>query len=130
MKRRPAVKRPVQVELTRNAIADLQEIERYSLDQWGRRAADRYLSDIEAALDRIRERPDVLRLEPEFAPGLHFYRVNKHLLVCDTSPTTVIVLTVIHTSMDIPTRLHELEPQLAAEVQLLRARLNRDRGSR
>ena len=37
----------------------------------------------------------------------------------------MIVLTVIHASMDIPNRLLDLEPRLIAESQLLRARLPR-----
>ncbi len=95
------------------------EIERYSVKQWGRKTADKYLDDISAALDRLRENPEILRLEPDFAPGLFFYGVKKHFLVCDFREETVIVLTVIHTSMDVPARLVELEPRLVAESQAL-----------
>lgn len=111
------------VFLTERALSDLDGIERYSIKQWGRKVVDRYLGDIAAALDRIRDQPEILRLEPEFALGLHFYRVNKHILVCDVNQRLIIVLTVIHTSMDLPTRLQELEPQLMAEVEFLRNKL-------
>jgi toxin ParE1/3/4 len=110
--------------LTQRALSDLREIERFSIREWGRKTADRYLDDIEAALDRLRENPEILRLEPDFAPGLHFYRVKKHFLVCDCQDALIIVLTVIHTSMDLPARLLELEPRLATESQLLRAKLH------
>jgi toxin ParE1/3/4 len=113
------------VELTRRALADLLEIERYSVKQWGRKTADKYLDDISAALDRLRENPEILRLEPDFAPGLFFYGVKKHFLVCDFREETVIVLTVIHTSMDIPARLLELEPRLVAESQALLNKLHK-----
>jgi hypothetical protein len=43
--------------------------------------------------------------------------------VCDYSEHAVIVLTVIHTAMDIPDRLAELEPQLLAEAEYLHNRL-------
>jgi plasmid stabilization system protein ParE len=105
---------------------DLAEFERYSVREWGRKSADRYLDDIQSALDRLKEDPDILRLEPDLAPGLYFYRVRKHLLVCDYTGDTIIVLTVIHTSMDIPARLAELEPRLVAEVRLLRQRCHGD----
>jgi len=111
------------VVLTDLALADLREIERYSIEKWGRRTADKYLRDVELALDRLREDPGILRLEPAFAPGLYFYRVRKHLLVCDVAGKSITVLTVIHTSMDIPTRLAELEPRLVAEGQFLHEKL-------
>lgn len=114
--------------LTERALSDLDGIERYSNKQWGRKVADRYLGDIAAALDRIRAKPAILRLEPKFATGLYFYRVNKHVLACDVSDQLVIVFTVIHTSMDIPMRLQELEPRLLAEIEFLRNKLRRHNG--
>ncbi len=109
------------VHLTERGLADLREIETHSVQQWGRKVADRYLDDLQSGLDRIRENPEILRLDQEFAAGLYFYRVVKHVLVCDLHESQVIVLAVIHTSMDIPVRLRELEPRLAEEVAMLRA---------
>ncbi len=109
--------------LTRRALADLREIERYSVKEWGRKAADRYLDEIEAALNRLRENPTILQMEPEFSPGLWFYRVQKHVLACDLNKNQILVLTVLHTSMDLPARLQELEPRLMAEAAWLREKL-------
>ena len=111
------------VHLTEQALSDLNQIERHSVQEWGRKTADQYLEGISTALDRLRENSEILRLEPDFAPGLSFYRVKKHSLVCDYHGTTVIVLTIIHTSMDLPTRLAELEPRLIAEAVMLRSKL-------
>jgi len=113
------------VILTERALSDLREIETYSVREWGRKTADLYLDDLQAALDRLQEDPNVLHLEPDLSPGLYFYRVRKHFLVCDDADGVIVILTVIHTSMDIPSRLAELEPRLAAEVKLLR---NKARG--
>lgn len=113
------------VELTERALADVREIERYSVEKWGRTTANQYLDDIAAAFDRFIENPEILSLEPNFAPGLYFYRVRKHVLVCDYNEPRVVVLTILHTSMDLPARLAELEPRLIAEVQILRSKLGR-----
>ena len=43
----------------------------------------------------------------------------------ERDPKAVIVLTVIHASRDIPSRLAELQPSLLAEVELLRRKLPR-----
>ena len=113
----------VAVILTDRALSDIQELEQYSVKQWGRKTADKYIDDIAAALDRLSENPHLLRLEPDLAPGLFFYRVRKHSLVCDYRGNTVYVLTVVHTSMDLPARLVELEPRLIAEVEMLQSKL-------
>lgn len=115
---------PPTVVLTQRAQSDLREIERFSVREWGRKTADEYLDDLQSALDRLKEDPEILRLEPDLAPGLYFYRVRRHFLVCDCSSETIVVLTVIHTSMDIPARLAELEPRLAAEVAFLRRKVH------
>lgn len=79
--------------VTEWALRDIAEIEAYSIAEWGRRTAARYLEDIEAALDRIQEKPDLLRPEYGAEEGFHaelsFYRVNKHLLVCDRQPRAI-----------------------------------------
>ena len=62
-------------------------------------------------------------MEPAFAPGLYFYRVRKHLLACDVRGDSIIVLTAIHASMEIPARLAELQPRLIAEAKLLHEKL-------
>ncbi len=110
--------------LTERALRDIAKIETYSVSDWGQRIADKYIADLEAALTRIQEKPDLLRPEKELHPNLCFYRVNQHLLVCDVQPKTVFVLTVIHASRDTPSRLAEIQPTLAAEVELLHRTLD------
>ncbi len=113
--------------LTDRAVRDLAEIEAYSRAQWGKQTAVKYIGDLEAALLRLREDPSLLRPETDLHADLCFYRVNKHLLVCDVHPQAVFLLTVIHASRDIPSRLAEMQPTLAAEVELLHNRLGKRR---
>jgi toxin ParE1/3/4 len=113
----------VEVALTRRALEDLREIERYSVKEWGNKTAQKYVNGFAEALDRIEENPKILRLEPDFGCNLYFYRMQKHFLVCDFHGKRVIVLTIIHTGMDLPSRLLDLEPRLIAEARLLQARL-------
>ena len=119
MRRRPTTK----LQLTHRALQDIQAIFDYSAEHWGKQAAEKYLDAIESGLDRIKTQPRLLRPEPDFHGTLTFYRIEKHLLVCDARPASIVILTVVHASMDIPARLAELEPTLAAEVQLLHRKL-------
>jgi plasmid stabilization system protein ParE len=116
----------VRLALTRRAIEDLRQIEYRSVKEWGRKVADKYLDDVTAALDRISQSPQLLQDDRVGIPGLSFYRIRRHVLVCDYRDNSVIVLTVIHTSMDLPARLLELESRLLTEAQILRARLYGD----
>jgi plasmid stabilization system protein ParE len=122
-----ARKRRPRLLLTKRALSDLTEIEGYSITQWGKRVANRYLRDIESSLRLIAEDPGILRPLDGMPPDLQFHRVNKHWLVCDVAPRSIVVLTVIHASMDLPSRLAELVPQLAAEVALLHGQLESSR---
>jgi plasmid stabilization system protein ParE len=114
------------VYLTVQALRDLVGIEAYSAEHFGKKVADQYIAKIEAALNRIGAQPDLLREEPSFHKSLRFYRVEKHVLVCETAfQGKIILLTVLHSSMDIPSRLTELEPNLALEAELLMKQLQR-----
>ncbi|MDA7936908.1 type II toxin-antitoxin system RelE/ParE family toxin [bacterium] len=82
------------------------------------------MDKLESRINRLRDNPELLREEPPFHSSLKFYRVEKHVLVCETGAKgKIIVLTLLHGSMDIPTRLAELEPTLVTEVDLLQKRL-------
>ncbi len=110
---------PIRILLTERALQDLRNIESHSIERWGHQTAEKYMARIEAALNCIAERPELLREEPEFAESLKFYRVQKHILVCDIQSDAIYVLAVLHTSMDVPKRLAKLKPQLLLEVDLL-----------
>lgn len=115
--------RRVELLLTDRALGDLRDIERFSIENWGKRTADKYLADIELALQRVWENPDLLLQHPDVSADLRFHRVNKHWLVCDVRPDAIVVLTVIHGSMDLPNRLAVLQPTLSSEIELLHAKL-------
>lgn len=111
--------------LTDRSLNDIAAIEQYSIEQWGKKTASKYLAQIEDALSLIQENADLLRQVEVFHPILHFYTVNKHILVFDIQPSDIILLTVFHGSMDIFSRLAKLEPTLATEVELLHRKLHK-----
>jgi len=111
------------VYLTERAIRDIARIEDYSIEQFGKTTAQRYLTDLEAAIKRIGEHPGLLTQSVDFHPSFQFYRAGTHLLVCDCQSTRIGILTLLHGSMDIPQRLSELEPTLRTEIELLHRKL-------
>jgi toxin ParE1/3/4 len=105
--------------LSRRALLDLDTIEGYSVEKWGRDVADQYMTMIEQALELLREQPGLLRAKPEVSESLVFYRVRRHFLVCTLEEQNVYVLAVINGSMDLPERISELEPTLQREADIL-----------
>ena len=118
-----SAKKSPRLALTHSALAAIDDIEQFSIENWGKRVAGRYIDDLEAGLLRIQDEPDLLRPHPEFHIDFCFYRVNKHLFVCDRQADRIIVLAVIHAAQDILERLAELEPTLKREVEILHEKL-------
>ncbi len=105
--------------LTRRALDDLTDIEDYSTKRWGKRVANRYVGDIEASLARIADRSEILQDIVDMPLPLKCYRANRHLILCDARESTIVVLAVVHASMDVVSRIAELQPTLAAEAEML-----------
>ena len=113
--------------LTHRALRDIEGIKNYSIEQWGERVADDYLNAIEGALGRLRENPQLLRTSAGVSDSLCFYRVRQHFVVCSLIEDRVVVLTVKHGAMDLPSRIAELEPQLKTEAEMMHRRFKNKR---
>ncbi len=114
------------VYLTDRSLADIAGVELHSIQRFGKRVAAQYLGKLEAGIIRIAENPDLLRQEAAFHESLTFYRVEQHLFVCETGiPGKIIILSLLHASMDIPSRLAELESNLSLETEMLLKQLRR-----
>ena len=118
--KRPRVKK---IRLTDRSLNDLSAIQNFSIEQWGNRVANKYIQAIEDSLLLIQCNPDLLQHVEGFPDSLLFYRVKKHVLVFYRQDNIVVLVTVIHSSMDIPSRLAELEPMLLLEIEILLQKL-------
>jgi plasmid stabilization system protein ParE len=114
------------VHLTNRALRDIASIEAYSLEKFGKQVASQYIGKLEAGIGRISDNSAILREETIFHETLKFYRIEQHLIVCETGiEDKIIILTLLHASMDIPSRLAELEPKLPIEAEMLLKQLER-----
>ena len=114
------------VHLTHRALRDIANIESYSIEKFGEQVAEQYIGKLEAGIGRISDNAELLREESLFHDSLKFYRIEQHLLVCETGiEDKIIILTVLHATMDIPSRLAELEPKLSIEAEMLLKQLCR-----
>lgn len=109
----------VHLAISRRAARDIEEIRSFSVERWGSAVAEEYIDQIEEALKRLRDNPNLLRGKPEFSRHFHFFRVRRHFLVCSLVERNIYVMAVKHGSLDLPNRLAELEPTLLEETDLL-----------
>lgn len=114
------------VHLTHRALRDIVGIESYSVEKFGEQVAKQYIGKLEAGIGRVADNAELLREESLFHDSLKFYRIEQHLLVCETGiEGKIIILTVLHATMDIPSRLAELEPKLSIEAEMLLQQLQK-----
>ncbi|HMO18765.1 MAG TPA: type II toxin-antitoxin system RelE/ParE family toxin [Oligoflexia bacterium] len=107
------------IYLTDRALSDLLEIENYSITNWGKAVAARYILKFEKAFRLLEDNADLARPNSELGTDLLFYRVEKHLLACVKIKTGLAVLTIAHASRDLEMLLGELSPTLRLEVKAL-----------
>lgn len=117
-----------EVYLTRRALSDIEEIDIYSIENWGDRVASQYLADLYAGATRLGESPSLLEGRPETSLRLRFYRVREHVLVCDVIGDNIFVLALRAAVMDLPNRIAELEPQLVHEAELFARQIEERKG--
>lgn len=109
----------MELHLTERAMLDLIEICSYSIEQFGKKVADRYLVEIQNSLSLIQEHPGILQDKKWISEAFTFYPSQKRYLVCTIIAETITVLTVTHAQMDLIDRLTDLEPTLLEEANIL-----------
>lgn len=109
--------------LTRRALRDIDEIDRYSTERWGDKVAEQYLAVLFAAVERLGELPSLLQRNEDYSARLRFYRARDHVLVCDVVDEDIYILAIRHTKMDLPRRIAELEPLLLHEAEFFHDRI-------
>jgi plasmid stabilization system protein ParE len=86
------------------AKAELQEIRRSSVQNWGHDVAQRYLEDIQAAVKQLAHDP--LRAKPLKGP-IRILRIRSHYVIVhiDTAASRLTIARVLHVAMDIERHL-------------------------
>jgi toxin ParE1/3/4 len=95
-------------ELTPAAEADLRDIVRYTLRQWGERQARRYVCLLEAGLRTIAEGRAVSRTFSERYPQVRVTRCEHHyVFYLHPEGQKPRILAVLHENMDLLARLED-----------------------
>jgi toxin ParE1/3/4 len=90
--------------LSRLAERDLEEIYEYTVNRWSVDQAIRYIANIRAAIAGLVEGSKVGRKRGDLPEGYLARRVGSHLIIFRET-NLILVVRVLHTSMDAPRHL-------------------------
>ncbi|MEQ8707691.1 MAG: type II toxin-antitoxin system RelE/ParE family toxin [Rhodospirillales bacterium] len=91
--------------ISRKAQEDIREIGLYTQKTWGKKQRRNYLNGLEKCFRQITENPSLAPEHPEFEPVVRIHPFQKHLIVYISGPESLLIVRVLHASMDVTTRL-------------------------
>jgi toxin ParE1/3/4 len=86
-------------QLTPDAQADLIEIRRYTLTQWGASQSQKYLSDLRKTLKLLAATPTLGKSRPEITAGAFSFPYISHVIYYLHEGETIWVFAVLHKRM-------------------------------
>ncbi len=92
--------------LTKSAEADLREITRYTLEQWGAAQCSAYIADIEQKAEALATGKGAFQEMSALIPNLRVVLSGKHYIFClPQQNAPAIILAILHEKMDVVARL-------------------------
>jgi toxin ParE1/3/4 len=99
---------PGKFELTPRAERDLKDIWLYTADTWGDEQADNYVLLLQKRFKSLATSPFMGPARPDVGDGCRYLPEGKHLIFYRVDDDTVVILAVLHASMDIE---RHIEPE-------------------
>lgn len=87
--------------LTPAAQKDLSSIWDFTQDRWDAQQAEKYIREIQAAVERVADSPDRGRARDEIREGYRSYVVGSHVVFYVTRSSRIDVIRILHQRMDV-----------------------------
>ena len=94
---------------SRRAEADLLSIADYTLREWGKAQAARYIDELEVCCQKLADNPALGRVCDDIRPGLRRHEHAKHVLFYRNERGGILVSRILHQRM-VPER-HAIDDQ-------------------
>ncbi len=94
-----------ELQLTPAALRDLENIWRYTAQQWNEAQAARYLDVLNAGFEALAMAPPVAPACDHVLPGYRRQRIGNHVVYFKLGKDLVTVVRVLHERMDAPRHL-------------------------
>jgi len=93
------------VQYSKKSLADLENIIDYTAQLWGANQAKVYLKDIRDKIHQIANGEAIVQVLHIRRAGMLKVRVNRHIVIFESTDATVRIIRILHDSMDIPQHL-------------------------
>jgi toxin ParE1/3/4 len=93
------------IQLSNRALADLEEIRLYTIENWGKAQWFSYYRQIVTAFERIAEKPELGKDRSLFVSGMRSINCERHVIFfkrLDAAGGAPVVLRIIHQSRNMP----------------------------
>jgi toxin ParE1/3/4 len=87
--------------VTPNALADLQNIGRYTAKQWGKKQRNIYLNKLDQCFAQLAETPLIGKHRPEIAEDCFSFPQGSHVIFYLLNADSIDILGLPHKQMDI-----------------------------
>ena len=94
-------------EISKLALADLENIWEYTVEQWSIEQANKYYNDIFSAIMYLCENPDSGKPVDEIKIGHRRLNVKSHMILYKIKKETILIDRVLHQRMDIERHFSE-----------------------
>ncbi len=92
--------------VTKGAAADLEEIARYTAEQWGEEQCRVYICQLDKAAEAVAKGEGVFKDMSPLHPKLRMALCGRHYVFCLPQPgAPAVILAILHERMDIIARL-------------------------
>jgi toxin ParE1/3/4 len=82
------------------AESDLIDIWQYSFEEWGAAQADQYLDELDQAIRKLAEKPELGSNRDYVKEGYRVLFINRHAVYYTATPAIVHIVRVLHVRMD------------------------------
>ena len=93
------------LEFSPKAAADFEAILRYTGERWGIEQLIAYRNQLDAALRRLTDHPDLAHFSAALPDSHRLYVAGSHVVVYRDTGATVAVVRVLHQRMNLPRQL-------------------------
>lgn len=97
----------LKIIIKEEALDDLEEIWLYTLQNWSLEQADRYHGLVIKEIEFLATRPASGKSQDHFRKGYRSTKVNSHIIFYLFDKTEILIVRILHESMDIPKRLKD-----------------------
>ena len=104
------------------AVADLEAIWVYTVEQWGVEQAERYLKSLFACFEDLAENPQLGRQRNEVKAGYRSFPQGRHVVFYVVAPAGIEVIGIAHQSPDVETHMGQ-PPLIERAAQAIPERL-------